>query len=167
MEKLKESNQKAIDAFSLSLSRLYTGRPTPRLLSGIKVQYYNEMVSLDSVATVLVKNASALHVIPWDTSILKDIKRAIHFADLGLTPESDAEKVIVRLPKKTIEAQDKIFDLMEKKAEQARVSIRLNRKKMRKGLDKDEKAELDKAIQTETNNSIKAINKLLKEKTGR
>lgn len=170
LEKLETDNQATIKYFLEDLSRYYDGRPTPMLLDGVKVKYYDQWVPLEQASTITVQGYKALIVIPFDRGMVKDIERAIHKANLGLTPQADSEVVKVYLPSRTKESDIKIFKIIKERAETARVAIRYNRQQARSSLDKDksvtedERRSLEKKIQKQTDDFIKQINDILENK---
>jgi len=164
---LQKNNQSVIEYFLDDLVHYYTGRATPVLLDNIRVKYYDELVPLDHCASVTVKSAEMLLVMPYERSLAKDIERAIHQANTGLNPQADGDSIKVYLPRRTKESDQKIFKLIKERAEKARVSIRHNRQKARdkiSGDTKDEQRRLEKQIQDDTDKSIARINEILENK---
>ncbi len=54
----------SISAFSNSLTKIRTGRPSPSLLDAVQVDYYGSMVPISQVANVSLLDARTLSVQP-------------------------------------------------------------------------------------------------------
>ena len=106
---------------------LRTGRATPTLLDGIRVESYGSRVPLNQVANVGVEDARTLRITPWDTAHIKDIEKAITAANLGVGVSSDEKGVRVTFPELTAERRDSLVKIAKEKLEEARKSIRAAR----------------------------------------
>lgn len=167
LENLQKNNNITVAVFINELGGYYTGRATPRLLESVKVPCYGDTMSLDACALVSVKSHDMLIVRPWDPTLLPSIEKAIHAANLGLNPQADSEVVKVYLPQRTKENDIKIFKLIKDRGEQAKISIRVNRKNARnkiKELPDNERMQLENEIQKETDQRIEKISNVLSAK---
>jgi len=126
------------------LSREYqglrTGRATPAILDSIKVSAYGSMMPLNQVATIRIEGARSLVVQAFDSSVIKDIERAIADADLGVGTGSDAAGVRVSFPELTSERREQLIKLAKGKLEESRTTVRLARDECWKDIQEKEKA---------------------------
>ena len=53
------------------------GRANPKVLDRITVEYYGTETQLNGVATISSPDARTLVIQPWDTTLLKEIQKAI------------------------------------------------------------------------------------------
>lgn len=74
------------------------GRANPAMLNGINVMYYGASTPLNTVANITVPEARQLFIKPFDKSLVKEIEKAIHEANLGITPTNNGEMVILTIP---------------------------------------------------------------------
>jgi len=165
--------KKTIENFEREISRLRTGRATPYLLDGVKVDYYGSQVPINQVATIQIPEASMIIIQPWDKSVIGEIERAIKKAGLGLNPQSDGNVLRIPIPPLSEERRQELIKIIRKYAEDARVAIRNIR---RDGVEQVKKMEKNKAIsEAESKKSekhfqelhdkyIEEINKLVKNK---
>ena len=165
----KEHFDKAIDHLKGEISSLRTGRATPAILDGVKVEAYDTMQDIKAVASISIADAKTINVQPWDKSILQNIETAIRNSDLGLSPVNDGEMVRLILPDLTTERRTELVKVLSKKLEEARIVVRKIREDVRNQIDKAEKAkeigedekfglqdELEKLVK-EFNDNIKQI----------
>jgi ribosome recycling factor len=98
LEAMAEDMSGVMEALANELSKIRTGRATPKLLDGVQVHVasYGATMPVNQLATVQAPDARLLVVTPWDKTTLTDIERAIIAANLGLTPSSDGQ--VIRLP---------------------------------------------------------------------
>ncbi|MFA5124496.1 MAG: ribosome recycling factor [Patescibacteria group bacterium] len=132
---------KVVDHFKTELGQLKTGRANPAILDGVRVQNYGTLMPLNQVASVTIGDSRSLLIQPWDKSIVKDIEKAILESNLNLSPSNEGERIRISLPVMTEETRRDTVKLLHQKAEQAKITIRLERDQV-KG--KIEAAEEDK-----------------------
>ena len=146
-----------------------TGRATPAVLDGIKVDSYGVLVPLNQMANITVENARTLRILPFDIGQAKEIEKAIITGNSGLSVSADDKGVRVSFPELTSENREQLTKVVKDKLEQARISLRSERddvwgdiqKKEKDGeMSEDEKfgykEEMQKAI-TEANTSLEAL----------
>ncbi|MBI2610497.1 ribosome recycling factor [Candidatus Kaiserbacteria bacterium] len=106
---------------------LRTGRAAPAILDGVMVSAYGSMMPLKQVASIGVEDARTLRVQPFDSSVLKDIERAITASSLGVGTTTDGAIVRVSFPELTSERRGELGKLAKAKLEEARTAVRLAR----------------------------------------
>ena len=165
----QEEFSKIIEHFKTEIASLKTGRANPALLDGIRVEAYGTLTPINQVASVTISDARSLVVTPWDKSVVKEIEKAIVESDLNLNPANDGEKIRINLPALNEESRKELVKVLNHKAEEARIALRLVRDKIKemiieaeknKEFGEDEKfsllEELDKKI-GEYNDDVKVI----------
>ena len=100
------------------------GRANPKVLDRITVEYYGQETALNGVATISSPDARSLVIQPWDTSLLKEIQKAIQLSDLGITPQNDGKVVRLIFPQLTEERRKELTKQVKKYAEDAKVAMR-------------------------------------------
>lgn len=106
---------------------LRTGRAAPAILDGVMVSAYGSMMPLKQVASVGVEDARTLRVQPFDSSVLKDMERAISAANLGVGTSSDGVTVRVSFPELSTERREQLVKVAKGKLEEARTTVRIAR----------------------------------------
>ncbi len=104
-----------------------TGRAAPAILDGVAVSAYGSMMFLKQLASISIEDARTLRVQPFDSSVLKDIERAITAANLGVGTTTDGATVRVTFPELTSERRVGLVKLAKAKLEEARTAVRLAR----------------------------------------
>lgn len=166
----RQKMDKAIDAFQKELTRVRTGRATPALLDGIKVDYHGTLLPLNQLATIAVPESRLITVQPWDVGALPLIEKAILKSELGLTPNSDGKIIRVNIPPLTEQRRKDLVKTVKKMAEECKIAIRnirrdmierLKGQKKDKGLAEDAFFRLQEEIQKITDIYIKKIDDIL------
>ena len=93
---MESSMEKAIGAYQKELSRLRTGRASPALLEGIRVDYYGTPTPINQTAAVNIPESRLIVIQPWDKGTIDAIQKAIQKANLGLSPNNDG--TVIRIP---------------------------------------------------------------------
>ena len=147
---------KALDHLAEEFGAVRAGRANAKVLDRITVEYYGSETPLNGVATISSPDARTLVVQPWDTTILKDICKAIQMSDLGINPQNDGRMVRLVFPQLTEERRKELAKQVKKYAEDAKVAMRNIRrdgmdyiKKLKKNseITEDEQKKAEKDLQ--------------------
>lgn len=173
IENAEAKMQKAIENMEARFTNVRAGRANPAMLNGINVEYYGASTPLNQVANITVPEARQLFIKPFDKTLVKEIEKAIHEANLGITPTNNGEMVILTIPELNEERRKELVKEVKKMAEDSKVSIRSIRreamdeaKKLQKDneMTEDELKGSEDKIQKLTDNKIAEIDKILSEK---
>jgi ribosome recycling factor len=164
-------SDKTIQALQEDLKLIRTGRATSALIEDLQVKAYGGETNLKllELATITTEGPSALVIVPFDTSTLQDIEKAILKSTLSLSPQTQANRIIVKIPPLSQEQREKMIKLIGEKVEEKREVIRNHRdearKKIKNKLDskdisEDEKFRLEKEIDTSSQENMNKIQQL-------
>ena len=169
----KDNMGKVIEALKKELKRVRTGRASLSLLDGIKVDYYGTLTPLNQIATLAAPESRLITIQPWDTSVIKEIEKAVLKSDLGLTPSSDGKIIRIAIPPLTEQRRKELVKVVHKISEEYKVSVRNLRRdanELIKDIKKDGKISEDDAfksqekIQKITDEHINLVDACYKEK---
>ena len=158
--------KKSIEAYKCELDTVRAGRANARVLDRINVDYYGTPTPINQLGTISVPDARTLVIQPWDSTILKDIEKAILASDIGITPANDGKLVRLVFPQLTEDRRKELKKQVSKLGEDAKVAIRnIRRDAMDKAKDmkkngemtEDEQKASEKSIQDLTDKYIKEI----------
>lgn len=131
MDKIKEIGQKAetkmqssIEFLDETLAHIRAGKANPRILDGIKLDYYGTLTPLSGVAAINTPDARTIIVQPWEKQMLKDIEKAIMDSDVGITPDNNGEIIRLNIPPLTEERRKQLVKQAKQEAEEAKISVR-------------------------------------------
>ena len=114
----------AVEAFSRDMSSVRTGRASPGLVEGIRVNYEGVEMALVQLAQISAPDARMLLIRPWDRTALAAIERAIQVSDLGMQPNIDGQVIRLVVPPLTEERRRDIVRMVHRRAEEARIAVR-------------------------------------------
>ncbi len=169
-EDLKKRFQKTYEALSRELLRVRTGRASPTLLDGIRVNYYGQPTPLNQVANVQVPEARLITVKPWEPAVLKEVERAILQSDLGLTPQNDGQIIRLNIPPLTADRRKDLIKQVKKFGEEAKINVRTHRRDVNAALEalkasskiaEDDLTRALKKVQDETDAAIKHVDEMV------
>ena len=69
----EEKMQLAVAYLDESLSRIRAGKASPKLIDGIRVEYYGSTVPISNVANVSVPDARTIAITPWEKGMFREI----------------------------------------------------------------------------------------------
>ncbi|MEI6842924.1 MAG: ribosome recycling factor [bacterium] len=122
------------------MSGIRTGRATPAILDGVKVEAYGSEIPINQLANISVEDARMIRIAPWDASQVKAIEKGIVASDLGLSVVVDGNGIRVVFPELTGDRRLALVKVAKQKLEDARVTLRTEREKIIKDVDAKEKS---------------------------
>ena len=134
---------KALDHLAEEFGAVRAGRANAKVLDRITVEYYGSETPLNGVATISTPDARTLVIQPWDSSLLKEIQKAILTSELGINPQNDGKVIRLVFPQLTEERRKDLTKQVKKYSEDAKVAMRNIR---RDGMDYIKKLKKDSQI---------------------
>ena len=165
--------QKTIEVVKGDFASVRAGRANAGVLDRIQVLYYGTPTPIQQVASISTPDPRTLAIQPWDTSILRDIEKAIQTSDLGINPQNDGRVIRLSFPQLTQERRVELTKQVRKYGENGKVAIRNIRrdamdalKTMKKNseITEDEQKDIEKELQDLTDKRCKEIDALTAEK---
>ncbi|MCR5629535.1 ribosome recycling factor [Eubacterium sp.] len=170
----EEKMEKTISNLQEEYSTIRAGRANPHILDKITVDYYGTPTVLQQVGNITVPEARMICIAPWDTTLLKEIEKAILASDLGLTPTNDGKVIRLVFPELTEERRKELVKDVKKKGENAKVAVRNIRrdandafKKQNKAneISEDELSDIEDDIQKLTDKYVKKVEEIIEDKS--
>jgi ribosome recycling factor len=164
---------KSFDTLKSQFAGLRTGKASPALVDGVKVDYYGAPTPLKNLATISTPEPRQIKIAPFDPSILGEMNKAILAANLGVTPQTDGRVLRITIPELNEERRKEIVKVAKKQAEDQKIvmrNIRRDANEAVKKLEKDKKITEDERdqglekIQKATDEGIARVDAELKSK---
>ena len=155
---------KTIEVVKSDFAGVRAGRANAGVLDRIQVEYYGTPTPIQQVASISTPDPRTLAIQPWDSSLLRDIERAILSSDLGINPQNDGRVIRLAFPQLT---------QVRKYGESGKVAIRNIRRdamehfkdlKKKSEITEDQYKDYEDEIQTITDKRCKEIDALTAEK---
>ena len=165
----KKRMEHAITFLEDSLAHIRAGKANARILDGIKIEAYGQMVPINNVASVSTPDARSIVVKPWDKNMLRIIEKAIIDSEVGIMPENNGEVIRLGIPPLTEERRKQLTKQCNKEAETAKISIRNIRrevleklkKSIKEGLSEDSEKDAEDNLQKVHDTFIKKVDEIL------
>lgn len=132
----EEKMELAVAYLDEALAHIRAGKANPKIIDGIRVEYYGSAVPISNVANVSVPDARTIAITPWEKAMFKEIEKAIINSELGITPENNGEVIRLSIPPLTEERRKTLVKQSKAEAETAKVSVRNARREAIEGLKK-------------------------------
>lgn len=139
LKKAEDKMASAIAFLDEELARIRAGKANPKILDGVRVPYYRDVVPLSNVASINTPDAKTIIITPWEKSLMKEIERAIMNSDVGITPENNGEIIRLGIPPLTEERRRDLAKQAKQEAENAKISVRNARRDANDALKKSVK----------------------------
>ncbi len=127
---------KSLEYFQRELRGIRTGRATTALIDYVKIDYYGSPTELRELAAISVPEPTLLLVKPFDPTSAGTIIKALESADLGLNPQGEGNAIRINVPPPSAERRQQLVAQVKKMTEDARVTIRNERRDANKHIDK-------------------------------
>jgi ribosome recycling factor len=124
VEETELEMEEAVSTVRRRLSKIRTGKASPAILDGIRVEYYGAATPLIQLATISAPEPRLLTVKPFDRSSIGDIERAIQASNLGLNPASDGMMIRIQIPELTEERRRDLTKQAREIGEDGKVAVR-------------------------------------------
>jgi len=139
------------------------------MISDVMVDYYGTLTPLNQVSNVSTPDGMTISIQPWEKSLIPEIEKGIHAANLGFNPINNGESIIINVPPLTEERRTELAKQAKTEADETKVGVRNDRKLANnevKNLDisEDLKKNIEIDIQQLTDNHINKIDEILRHK---
>ena len=151
-----EDMEKCLDHLHNEYLNIRVGRANPKQIENISISYYGMKAPLKQSCNITVPEARQLLVAPYDVGLLKDIKKSLEEANLGVGISDDGAKIRLNFPMLTEEKRVQYAKDAKKILENCKVALRNNRrdvldifKEMKKNseITEDDYTSLEKDVQ--------------------
>ena len=172
LETTKEGMIGAIKHLEKEYVQIRAGKADVRILDDVMVDYYGTMTPLPQASNISAPDAKTIMIQPWDKSLISVMEKAIMAANLGFTPANNGEIIRISIPPLTEERRRELVKRAKEVSENAKVSIRGQRrsandelKKMQKdGLSEDLSKDYQEEVQELHDKFIKDVDEMAKHK---
>ena len=142
------------------------GKASPAMVAGVMVDYYGSPTPLGQVANINTPDGMTITIQPWEKSLIPEIEKGIHMANIGFNPMNNGENIIITVPPLTEERRIDLTKQAKHEAEESKIGVRNDRKNANneiKNLEisEDMKKNLEIDIQTMTDIHINKIDEIL------
>mgnify|MGYP001383147914 CR=1 FL=1 len=162
----KKQMQETVQAYESELKNIRTGRVSPDILKTIIVDSYGSKMPLTQLANINNLDNMTLSVSIWDSSLVKGVEKSILESNLGVTPQTDGNSLLLKFPELTTERRKDLVKIINEISEKFKISIRNIRRKFMdivkneekdKSISLDESKKFNEEIQKLTDNFISEI----------
>ena len=168
-DKCSSEMKLSLEAFSNELKNIRTGRVSPDILKSIVVDNYGSKTPITQLSNINNLDNMTLNINIWDSSLAKIIEKSILDSNLGVTPQSDGNSILLKFPELSAERRKELVKIISEISEKFKISIRGIRRKFIdqiKNLEKEKEISIDESksfqddVQKLTDNCVKDIDKL-------
>ena len=169
MNDVKKNMQKVLDHFQDELKSLRTSRPNPSILENVVVEVYGSEMRIRDLGSTSIIDGRQLLITPFDPQTAGSIAKGIDRANLNLQAIVDGNVIRVPIPPMSEEIRKSIVKDAKKKAEDAKVVVREQRRKANDlakkqkvsgEISEDQLKKSEKTIQEYTDQFCKKIDEL-------
>jgi len=138
---LEENLEKAVNFVKGEFMLVRAGRVNTGIVERINVDYFDAPTPLKNLANINATDSRTLVVNLWDTSIIRDVCKAIIQAQIGANPIDDGRVIRLIFPLLTEERRKELVKQAKKITEEGKVTMRNARRDAMDALKKIAKAE--------------------------
>ncbi len=166
LDSTKEAMDNALTHLEKKLLNIRAGKATPSMVSGVMVDYYGTPTPIHQVSNVSTPDGMTITIQPWEKTLIPEIEKGIHIANLGFNPMNNGESIIINVPPLTEERRIELVKQTKAEGEDTKIGVRNDRKHANNELKKLDISEdllknLEIDIQKMTDNHIHRIENTL------
>ncbi|MDP4010929.1 MAG: ribosome-recycling factor [Candidatus Roizmanbacteria bacterium] len=129
----KSQADEHVSKLQAELKGIRTGRAHTGMIEGLQVEAYGgTKMRLIELASITTESNDALVITPFDPSTVSDIEKGILASPLGLSPNTQGSRIVVRVPPLSEEQRVKFVKLVSQLVEETRNKVRYERDSIRK-----------------------------------
>ena len=136
IDSAKEAMNNALIHLEKKLSNIRAGKASPSMVASVMVDYYGSPTPLNQVSNVSTPDGMTISIQPWEKSLIPEIEKGIHIANLGFNPMNNGESIIINVPPLTEERRIELSKQAKAEAEETKVGVRNDRKQANNELKK-------------------------------
>lgn len=157
LQPAEEKMELAVAYLDEALAHIRAGKANPKILDGVRVNYYGGMVPVSNVANIAVPDARTITITPWEKAMFREIEKAIINSDLGITPENNGEVIRISIPPLTEDRRKQLVKQSKAEVEQAKVSVRNARRDAIDGLKKAVKQGMAEDVEKDAESTVQKL----------
>lgn len=157
LDPAEEKMELAVAYLDEALAHIRAGKANPKILDGIRVNYYGSMSPISNVANISVPDARTITITPWEKAMFKEIEKAIINSELGVMPENNGEIIRISIPPLTEDRRKLLVKQSKAEAETAKVSVRNARRDAIDGLKKAVKQGMPEDVEKDAETKVQKL----------
>ncbi|MEK7548965.1 MAG: ribosome recycling factor [Patescibacteria group bacterium] len=162
-----------IKYFKDQISSIRSGRPTPKLVENLPVDYFNQKMTIKQLGSISIIPPTTIQISVWDAQAVSSVSKAIESSNLSVVANIDGNLVRINLPPLSSERRQDLIKVIKKEAEEAKIKIRhirdeenkkINRQEEEGEIGEDQKFKLKEETQKEIDKVNEEIERILENK---
>ena len=171
LEKFKKEMAWLIENFKKEIAVIRGNRPSPALVENLKVDYFNQPLSIKQLASISVVPPREIDINVWDKNAIPGVVKAIEAA--GLSANFEGNLIRINLPPLTEERRQELIKSVKKIGENFKIQLRAHRDEINKEIGRsfdakeiseDQKFKLKEEIQKNVDSVNQEIENILDKK---
>lgn len=127
LKELESALRTAQEKLRSDLGIIRGNRPSIEMISNIKVNYYEQMLTIKQLGSLSSVPPRSIRVGVWDKNAVGPVMKSITDAKMGLSTSNDGNNIIATLSPLGAERREELMKLVKKTSEAARIKIRTKR----------------------------------------
>ena len=173
INKCKDEMNSTVSAYTQDVKNIRTGRVSPDVLKNLSIDSYGAKMTLPQLSNINNLDNMTLSINLWDSSLVGSVEKALLESNLGATPQTEGQNILLKFPELTSERRKELAKFSQELSEKYKISIRNIRRKFIdqiKNLEKEKTISIDESkkfqddVQKCTDASVQEIEKITKDK---
>ncbi len=127
LKDLQVNLENVVQKLKQDLGQIRGNRPSADLVQDIKVNLYDQNLSIRELGSLSVLPPLTLQIMVWDKNAVGAVMKAIESAHLGLSTSSDGNTIRATLSPLGNERREELTKVVKKTAEASRIQVRAKR----------------------------------------
>lgn len=142
LQETKGKMNSTLSVLEEDLRGIRSGRASTGLVDRMIVEYYGQDTELRQLANISTPEPMQILIRPYDAGAVKAIEKAIQTSDIGVMPNVDGNQIRLNMPALTRDRRQGLVKEVNKRIEDAKISIRHIRRGANQDLTEFEKEKM-------------------------
>ncbi|MEK7634465.1 MAG: ribosome recycling factor [Patescibacteria group bacterium] len=173
-QELENKIKEILNYFKDQLSAIRSGRPTPKLVEDLSVDYFGQKMTIKQLGSINIIPPREIQISVWDKQAVGGVIKAIENSNLSVSANTDGNLIRINLPALSTERRQELIKVAKKEAEETKIKIRHSRDEFNKKISsqeesgeitEDQKFKLKNDVQKMVDGANKNIEEIIEKKT--
>ena len=139
-QELENKIKEILNYFKDQLSAIRSGRPTPKLVEDLSVDYFGQKMTIKQLGSINIIPPREIQISVWDKQAVGGVIKAIENSNLSVSANTDGNLIRINLPALSTERRQELIKVAKKEAEETKIKIRHSRDEFNKKISSQEES---------------------------
>ena len=122
-QELENKIKEILNYFKDQLSAIRSGRPTPKLVEDLSVDYFGQKMTIKQLGSINIIPPREIQISVWDKQAVGGVIKAIENSNLSVSANTDGNLIRINLPALSTERRQELIKVAKKKRKKRKLKF--------------------------------------------